>query len=109
MMVTITCDECKGTGKQEALCLSETMESGRPTYEPFQCPTCAGTGEINIDKADDTDVIDALRGASPFTDDAILSSVMRKLGHGAFTPEALEMIADQYRSSAKRAAQQASL
>jgi hypothetical protein len=82
-MATIACDECNLIIRHD-------------------CAACQGSGEIDIDKADDKDVIDDCRGVNRHTDELILSQVMSKFGHEAFSYEALEFMADQYRKATKQ-------
>ncbi|WP_445505030.1 hypothetical protein [Microvirga sp. G4-2] len=50
------------------------------------------------ERAQDLEVINEWRGIYPHNDDGILAHVIRKLGiEGAFTDEALLVMADEYR------------
>ena len=65
----------------------------------------AALAGLNEEAADDLETINEWCGIYRHSDEGIVDHVIRKLGfEGAFTPEALALIADEYRAMERRIA-----
>lgn len=73
------------------------------TAEPC---SCGGTDEDRIEVEDNVSalaVIEEFQGIDLYTDECVFEAVRHKLGHNAFTDDALALMAEEYQRRARQA------